>query len=289
MLLFLINLVQNKQFMKLLLFFLLMPFGLIFGQDNGHYGGKSAGMGHASVTLSDVWSTHHNQAGLGWLEDASAGVFFQNKFLLKELNYMGFAYAHPIKSGTFGISFTNFGSSLYGESKVGLGYGMKFSDKITGGVQLNYQNTRIANNYGSHSGITAELGMQAFLTDNFMLAVHLFNPTRSKLNDYNDERIPTIIRLGLNYQFSDKVMTTLEAEKDLLNQPIFRAGLEYKTNDLIYLRAGIGTNPTLASFGFGLNLDNVQIDIAAAYHQTLGFAPELSLNYLFGNKKESKP
>lgn len=276
--------------MRILLLTLLLPFTLLAGQDNGHYGGRSASMGHSSVMLSDVWSTHHNQAGLGWLQNPTAGVFFQNKYLLKELNYMGFAYAHPIKSGTFGLSFSNFGSSLYGESKVGLGYGMKFSDKITGGVQLNYHNTRIANNYGNHSGITAEIGMQALLTEKFMLAVHLFNPTRSKLNEYGDERIPTIMRLGFSYEFSDKVLTTLEAEKDLLNRPVFKAGIEYRTNDLIHLRAGIGTNPTIASFGFGLNLENIQIDVAASYHQTLGFSPELSLNYVFGNSKnDQKP
>ncbi len=275
--------------MRILLLFLFLPFSIFAGQDNGHYGGRSAGMGHSSVMLSDVWSTHHNQAGLGWLREASAGVFFQNRYLLKDLNYMGFAYAHPIKSGTFGLSFSNFGSTLYGESKVGLGYGMKFSDKITGGIQLNYHNTRIANNYGNHSGLTAELGMQAYLTDKLMLAVHLFNPTRSKLNEYNDERIPTVIRLGLSYEFSTKVLTTMEVEKDLLNKPVFKAAIEYKTNDLIHLRAGIGTNPTLASFGFGINLDNIQIDVAAAYHQTLGFSPELSLNYIFGkNQSEEK-
>jgi hypothetical protein len=274
--------------MRILLLLLLMPLSFFAGQDNGHYGGRSAGMGHSSVMLSDVWSTHHNQAGLGWLKDPTAGIFFQNRYLLKELSYMGFAYAHPIKSGTFGLSFSNFGSSLYGESKIGLGYGMKFSDKITGGLQLNYHNTRIANNYGNHSGITAEIGMQAYLTDNFMLAVHLFNPTRSKLNEYNDERIPTVIRLGLSYEFSSKIMATMEAEKDLLNKPVFKAGLEYKTNDLIHLRVGVGTNPTIASFGFGINLDNLQIDVAASYHQTLGFSPELSLNYNFGKAKNKE-
>jgi hypothetical protein len=268
--------------MRILLFLLFISIGILHAQDNGHFGGRSAGMGHSSVMLSDVWSTHHNQAGLGWLTTPTAGVFFQNRFLLKELNYMGFAYAHPIKSGSFGLSFTNFGSSLYGESKLGLGYGMKFSEKITGGVQINYQNTRIANEYGNYSGITAEIGMQAYLTDNFMLAVHLFNPTRTKLNEYNDERIPTVIRLGLSYEFSTKVMATMETEKDLLNKPVFKAGLEYKTNDLIHLRAGVGTNPSIASFGFGVNLDNIQIDVAASYHQILGFSPELSLNYIFG-------
>jgi len=112
----------------------------------------------------------------------------------------------------------------------------------------------------------------------------LFNPTRSKLNDFNDERIPTIIRLGLNYKFSEQVLATIEAEKDLLNIPAFRAGLEYHTNNILFLRAGAGTGPNLMSFGVGIAKDALAFDLAASYHQTLGFSPEISFNYTFGGK-----
>ena len=145
---------------RIILVTFFIPLSLLAGNDNIHFGGRSAGMAHASVTLSDVWSTHHNQAGLGWLTDAQAGVFFQNRYLLKEMSYMGFAYAHPVKSGALALSFSNFGYSQYGESKAGLAYGMKFSDRITGGIQINYHNTRIGNNYGSTSVLTGELGMK---------------------------------------------------------------------------------------------------------------------------------
>lgn len=272
--------------MRFLIVFLIFPVFVFGGQDNSHYGGRSAAMGHASVSLFDVWSTHHNQAGLGWLTNAEAGVFFQNRNLLKEFNYMGFAYSHPLKSGAIGASFTNFGSSLYGESKFGISYGMKFSEFITGGVAINYHNTRIAYEYGQHSGVTAELGMQAYLNENFMLAAHLFNPTRTKLNNYNDERIPTILRLGLSYKFSEKVLTVIEAQKDLLNSPTFKAGIEYNPNDMLYLRAGIGTSPSMASFGVGLKLDQMKLDIAASYHNTLGYWPELSFQYELKGKQK---
>lgn len=251
-----------------------------FGQLNTHYGGRSAGMAHASVTLSDVWSSHHNQAGLAWLNTSEAGVFLQNRFLMKELNYGGFAYAHKLNSGAVALSYSNFGYQLYGESKLGLGYGLKFSNIISGGVQINYHTTRLANNYGKKSGVTAELGMQAFLNDKLMLAVHLFNPTRTKLNDYNNERMATIMRLGLNYKFSKQVFATFEVEKDIDSRPIFRAGIEYKASEIIYLRGGVGTQPTLASFGVGVKKSNFKLDIAASYHQILGFTPDLSFNYL---------
>ena len=266
---------------KLLLLFLFFPTFVFAGNDNIHFGGRSAGMGHASITLSDVWSSHHNQAGLGWLTKAEAGVFAQNRFLVREMNYMGFAYAHPLNSGAFALSFTNFGYSQYGESKLGLGYGLKFSDRLTGGVQINYHNTRIGNNYGSASVLSTEMGMQAKITSNLELGMHLFNPTQAKLNDFNDERIPTIMRLGMAYTFSNKVFVTMEAEKDIDFPANFKAGIEYKANNKIYLRGGIGAAPTAATFGVGVYHKGLKLDLASSYHQVLGFIPEVSLTYVF--------
>ncbi|MBC8475595.1 MAG: hypothetical protein H8D53_04035 [Bacteroidetes bacterium] len=266
---------------NLLLLLIYLPTNILAGNDNIHFGGRSAGMGHASVTLSDVWSSHHNQAGLGWLTKVEAGVFAQNRFLVKEMNYMGFAYAHPVKSGAFALSFTNFGYSQYGESKLGLAYGMKFSERITGGVQINYHNTRVGNNYGSASVLSSEMGLQAKLTSKLELGLHLFNPTQAKLNDFNDERIPTIMRLGIAYTFSNKVFITLEAEKDIDFPANFKAGIEYKANDKIYLRGGIGASPTAATFGVGVYHKGLKFDLASSYHQVLGFIPEVSLTYVF--------
>ncbi len=97
---------------KLLLVVLLLSSSLFASNDNYPMGGRSAGIGHASVTLSDVWSTHHNQAGLAYLENISAGVFYENRFLLKELGVQGGVLALPTKGGTFGISMSSFGYSL---------------------------------------------------------------------------------------------------------------------------------------------------------------------------------
>jgi hypothetical protein len=123
------------------------------------------------------------------------------------------------------------------------------------------------------------------LTDKIMLAAHLFNPTRTALNEFNKEKIPTIMRLGMNYIFSKQVLATIEAEKDIDMKPIFRMGLEYKTSSKFYLRGGIGTQPTLGSFGFGLNTGVIKLDVAASYHQVLGFTPDLSFSYQIKKSK----
>ena len=71
--------------------------------------------------------------------------------------------------------------------------------------------------------------------ENLYVGAHMYNPTRSKIADYDDERIPTIMRIGLGYNFADKVFLSVETEKDLVNKAIFKAGIEYDFLKHIYL------------------------------------------------------
>lgn len=255
------------------------------GNENFPVGARSAALSDASVSLSDVWSAHQNQAGLGFVRDVSAGVYYENRFLLKALSLKGAAIALPVKGGAFGLAVSNFGYALYSENKYSISFAKAFSNKFSVGIAMDYLTTKIAEGYGSKGGLAAEVGIQSKPIKGLTIGAHVFNPTRAKLADYNDERIPTILRLGLDYNFSNKVTVVIETEKDISKKARFKAGIEYKAVKEFYLRAGIGTNPTLSSFGFGLNLKNFKVDVSASYHQVLGISPQFGLTYLFQKSK----
>lgn len=257
--------------------------------ENNPIGARSSGMGNASVSFGDVWSAHHNQAGLGFVRDISAGAYYENRFLLKEISIKGGVVALPVKAGTFGLTISNFGYALYHENKYSLSFAKAFGDKLSAGVAIDYLTTKIAEGYGSKGVFAAEFGIQAKPLKGLTIGAHVFNPTRSKIADYNDERLPTIFRLGGDYNFSEKVTVAVETEKDMSQKAIFKAGIEYKPVKEFYLRAGIGTNPTLTSFGFGINLKNFKIDVSGNYHQTLGISPQLGLTYIFKKAETTTP
>jgi hypothetical protein len=260
-----------------LLLFSIISFSLFATGENFPIGGRSAGMANSSVTLSDFWAIHHNQAGLTGIKNFSAGIYYENRFGLKELSLKGGAVVLPTKSGVFGLSMTYFGYTQYNESKIGLAYAKGFGEKFSVGVQLDYLSTHIAENYGNKSTVAGEIGLRYQINKNLCIAGHIFNLNRAKIAAYNDERIPTIARLGLSYAFSDKVLVTAETEKDIQYNPVFKAGLEYKPAKVLYIRAGIATNPFLNAFGFGLEFKNFKLDFATSYHQTLGFSPQVSI------------
>jgi hypothetical protein len=266
-------------------------FTLLVHAGNEHLpvGARSAGMSHSSVTLNDHWSLFHNQAGLGRLKDISAGVYYENRFLVNSLSTGSFAVAAPTSSGTFGISMYTFGLTNYRESKFGLAYGRMLGEKISAGLQLNYLSTVLPEAYGRFNGFTAELGLQALLTDKIILGAHIYNISRAKLTDKNGlEYVPTVIRIGAMYKVSQKVFITTEFQKDIDHPIIFRAGTEYQPNEKFFLRMGIASNPGNYSFGFGYKMKTISFDIAASYHQILGFTPQVGFNWsMISNKKNA--
>ena len=275
-------------------------FVVFFGQrqvqganENYGLGARSAAIANASVTLSDIWSLHHNQAGLSGIRGITASVFYENRFGLKELGLKAVGLVIPVPNagnGVFGLSFSQFGYSLYNDTKIGLAYAKKLGEKYSVGIQVDYFQTQIGEDYGSTGAVTAEAGLIAELINNLYFGVHIFNPTRAKLLDYKvqettvSEHVPTVMRCGLSYVFSEKVRLSVETEKDIYYEPFFKAGIEYQIIDQLYIRGGISTDPVYNSFGFGLNINRLCIDVAASRHQVLGYTTQVNLTYDFGKK-----
>ncbi|HKR06689.1 MAG TPA: hypothetical protein VJY62_18790 [Bacteroidia bacterium] len=273
---------MKKHLLLLFIFLLLVScvFPLFAGNESIQAGGRSAGVAGAAVTYSDIWSAFHNQAGLANLKKFSAGAFNETPFLLSELSTRGVAVALPVSDlGVFAVSMNYYGFNLYNEKKIGLAYAKSFGEKISAAIQIDYLGTSISEGYGSNSAFTVEAGFRAQVLPKLFLGAHVFNPTRAKLADYDKEKIPTVLKGGLSYLFSDKVTVSIESEKNMDADNIFKAGVEYHIVKVLFVRGGISTNPTKTAFGFGIDLDSFKFDIAASYHQQLGYTPNVSLTY----------
>lgn len=257
---------------------LLIP-ALAFSQGWLPMGARSNSMGNSSVAIIDPWAFHHNPGALANVDKMAAGVSYENRFLLKELQSQGLVYVQPIKTGVISVGAQLYGYSNYRTYRAGLGYSLKLSEKFSGGVQLNYQGIQLNENYGSKSTVTAEIGILASITEDWRVGMSVFNLGRSKLDDYQDDRFTTLMRLGTSYSFSEKVMATAELEKNVDYPLRIKSGLEYQVVDNVYIRGGFATEPIEVSFGLGYKFKAIQLDLGSAYHQQLGWSPHFSLTY----------
>jgi hypothetical protein len=242
-------------------------------------GCRSSSMGGASVALSDLWSTSNNQAGTAWLQGISAGLYVENRFLLKELMFQQIGIALSMKAGTFGLMVNRFGNNSYNELKAGLSYARKFGTHFSVGVQMNYLRIYVMDDYGTKNLFSCEIGLMYKTDQHLTIGVQLLNPIPVKITTQPAEQLPVVICVGLSYQFSDAFMATIEAEKGLEHKLQFRAGAEYRFTKCFYSRLGIATAPMSFSFGFGLAFGKIKVDMASEYHQELGFSPSVSFVY----------
>lgn len=272
----------------ILLFFLVIFFvAAVFASgDNFLSGGRAAALSGAAITLSDVYATTNNQAGLGFMTDYSVGVYTDRRFLNAKVNNVNIAVALPFEQvGVFGLSANYYGFSLYNETKIGLAYARKFGAKFSMGVQFDYLRLSMAE-LGNRNFFTLEMGMQYKPWKVLTIGAHIYNPIPYKVEPVFGERLPTILKFGVGYEPAQKVLIAAEYEQDIYYKPRFKAGVEYRVVKYVSLRAGTQTAPFCGTFGFGVNVVGLKLDAAAAYHPVMGFTPHLALSYSFAKKKQ---
>ena len=185
-----------------------------------------------------------------------------------------------------GLTVNYFGFGAYNEQKIGLSYARKLAKNFSLGAQFDYLGTRIPE-YGASASFTFELGLLAKLSKQVTLAAHTYNPINSKVAGL--DRLPNLVKIGVGYSPSEKVTLTGELQKDIYEFPLVgKIGVEYRPVKALAIRAGFAANqPTIASFGLGIFVQGLRIDVASSYHQILGVTPSVSISYGFNPKKAS--
>lgn len=275
---------HKKLILSLLILFVYTVKPVNASHDPTNRGARSSALGGSSVAINDFWGVFNNSACNSFTRKITVGAYFENRYLLKELSYRGLGVIIPTsQKDAFGLNLQQFGYSQYMESKVGLSYSKKFSESFAAGLQFDYLNTKIGEGLGSKNLFTFEIGLYSKLNKQLSLGFTAYNPARTKLSDYNDynEYIPVVLKLGAKYDFSENLFVISEIEKDLLNDPIIRFGIDYKLSEMFFVRGGISTGVVAYSFGMGMHVKDFNFDIATSVHQVLGASPQVSLQYTF--------
>lgn len=249
-------------------------------------GARALGMGNASVTFTDAWSLFSNPAGLADVSQMHGLFAYDNRFNLPGMHTMAAGFVCPSKYGSVGISINRFGDDLYSEHLVGLAYSHRVSN-VRLGAKVNYVQIH-AGDLGTRSTIAFEFGGVATITPELSFGAHVYNFNQAKVADYQDERIPTVMKAGLSYKPIRQLLLCVEAEKDVDYPATVKAGLEYEIVRQVHLRTGISTKPSVGYFGVGFSPKQFQVDYAVRTHPTLGLSHHVSFAYRFGKIVKSE-
>lgn len=268
--------------------FLLISFHAVQATNNGSSkGARSYALGGNSSQLTDLWSVENNPAAIVYLKGWQAGIHYDNSFFLKELSTRGFVLSNSLENGhSWGLNIQQFGFKAYNENKVGFSYGQLLGKNFSLGIQFNYLYISIEEGYGNSNSISGNLGFHSQVSDKLVLAGTIINPTLAGISKKQKEDFPTLVNLGVSYEYSNKLLFLTEISKDLIFEANLKTGIEYHVLDNFFLRVGYATQPASNSFGFGFSNNYLKIDLGSSYHSRLGYSTQLSISYLpLTNKK----
>lgn len=267
---------------NLFLILLLIPYALYAIHDPTTIGARSISMGNISVVGTDFHSLYHNQAAMAYYGKSSVGLDYDQGFFAdKNLSTKSVGAIINTGIGSLGVQMKYFGFQLYNEQKVGLAYGRKLGKYLAIGVQLDYFRTYIGQDYGNAQALSFEIGFYSKLSEKLELGAHILNPIGMTIGNEFKESLPIGFKFGLLYHIDENLLIACEVEKTLTEKAIYKFGLEYLISNYFSVRTGLSTQPTLFSFGMGLNLQKWHLDVGTAYHQNLGFTPRISLYFNF--------
>lgn len=268
------------QLRNLLFFLLLTTVKSLYGQVVLPVGARANALANTSVTINDCWSYFHNPGVVSVKNSVQVGVFYQTRFLAKEVQQQALAGVIPVKKGAFSVGAQFYGYEQFRFSRIGMGYALALSDNISFGVQGNLNQLRLGGNYGSTVKGTIEAGFLATLSPKWKMGMSVFNIDRQTIWK-NGDRYGTTMKLGASYEPSKKVKTLFELEKQVLYPMNAKCAFEYFPNESFAIRLGTQTQPFLFAFGFSYLKNKLQIELSSQFHPYLGWTPGIGFNYQF--------
>lgn len=245
---------------------------------NDHYrltaGAGEAGAGSACVMKGGFWSSFRNQALLAKNNSLSFGVNYENRFNLSQLGTRSAAVIIPAGATSLGLIYSHFGYSDFRRNMTGLSCGLKLSEKVTAGVQVDYFAEMTPGEYDDIHMVTGEAGILFSPTENSVIGIHIFNPVP---DSFRKNYMPATLRAGAGTSLNNNLFAGTEAEISSDGNLLLRMGFEYETAEKFWVRSGFCTENTSFSFGVGYLAKIVMIDIAFVTHDRLGVTSSASL------------
>ncbi|HEV7351441.1 hypothetical protein [Telluribacter sp.] len=259
------------------------------GGDAFPIGARSWGLANAVVAQSDRYSVVNNIAGLAGVREASLFSSYHTYYGFDGLGTVAFGAVIPVNDAfTTGLSVQRFGDKLYNQLAFGLGAGHRIN-RISLGLKVSYVQVAVSapSLALSRKAFLVEMGGIVQLTSKVNFGAHMYNVVQGGFAGESEERLPTVLRAGLNYKPLAGLNLSGELVKDTAQPTSFRAGIEYQPLPSLFLRTGIATHPQTNHFGVGFVGESFQVDYAVHTHPQLGWSHHFTVAYSFVKKTKA--
>lgn len=258
-------------------------FILFFNQVFERYSGSAqtaalAQASTASVLYADA--IRFNPAALAIIDKNQLTAGYE--YLLsgiEGIHNINIGFARPFFKGGLGLQMSEFGFSEQKEQAITLAYGFNLSKDLKFGMSsdlyfINNERTGTAFSYGINFGL---LGV---VYKKWSLGAFVHNINQPSFSTTEDSKMPYDLRAGLAYRPFDDILSEIDVSIYEDEYRIHSAGA-FAIFDMLILRFGVKTNPTVISTGTGIVHKFIEIDYAVEYIPELPLTHNVSTNFTF--------
>ena len=243
--------------------------------DYTHPGSLMLGGVHATMQGADA--LYGNTAGLADEDSFLAGAGITRNFGIEGFEKINIGIGTPLLAGIVGVNVQHRGVGDLSSSIIGMYYARKLANILAISGQVDYITDQIAQ-FGSLTGFGFRLGVQSQISKHWALGGYLVVPPTAAEQTLSSVGL---IDVGLRYTPTDAVAIHAAIQNIERYGEGIAAGVDYRLNPTLQVRAGIQTARSAFNTGVRLHVfDKVQIDLAAAYTGDLGLTPGIGLSYV---------
>ncbi len=244
-------------------------------------GARAVALSNATTALDmDPWG-HTNPASWGAVPTRTLAFFTSQAFGLSALRLGAIHALQPTRFGTLALGLRTFGYTAYRESHLNLGYAravhLGTSRDLFVGVRLRYYRIQI-DGYGSGGAVGLTAGWLVSVLPTLYAGAQATNFNVPRIA--GREALERTFSIGLNYVPNPQFRLLMDGFKEIRFPLSIRAGLEISPVEALALRAGLTSAPSRITTGLGVRLGLLQADVAAEYHEVLGWSPAFSVHLL---------
>ncbi len=270
---------------------------------------RARAMGEASVAVPDAaFASYQNPAALALFGRPAIGTSFVRPYGLgfTDLLYAGGAIPLSPRAGTLGLGLRYFGvsyesdfggvhedNSLLKETALSLSHGIGLYHDMHTTIDFGYsldfyhvdQGTDIhGQDPGDGWSFGIDVGLLVTLHERTKIGALVKNINNPHIGR-DHEKIPPLLQGGISYQPYLGVITTFELEARQGESVMYKGGVEMMLAQGFFLRAGVLTNPSKLTVGFGYELKGFAVNYGySSGGGTLDGSHQFGLNFAWSGE-----
>jgi hypothetical protein len=233
-----------------------------------------------AAVRGDGYGVFHNPASLAWADRVQAGASTVRPFGydFSSQNTVAAAFALPGRWGGMGAGVRAFGVSYMGETltqettfAIAQGFHLRADrqSELAIGWALNlysldYGRSVTGIDPGDATAVGINVGATASVRERTRVGFQAVNLNNPRIGDRDKEELRRRVSAGVSYAPYPGVETLLEIANELGEAVQYRGGTEFELADFLWARAGIRSDPSIFTAGFGVRWMNVALDYGFA-------------------------